>query len=88
MLVTHAHGDHVGDTLAIAKESGAKVVTNYDLCMYLAAQGLENFDPMNHRRDGGPGRGFRRLHQMVRAVSFRRAGGAGRDLSARQQPTA
>jgi len=47
VLVTHAHGDHVGDTLAIAKESGAKVVTNYDLCMYLAAQGLENFDPMN-----------------------------------------
>lgn len=47
VLVTHAHGDHVGDTLAIAEESGAKVVTNYDLCMYLATQGLQAFDPMN-----------------------------------------
>ncbi|GGK22490.1 metal-dependent hydrolase [Salinarimonas ramus] len=47
VLVTHAHGDHVGDTLAIAEESGATVVTNYDLCMYLATQGLANFSPMN-----------------------------------------
>ena len=47
VLVTHAHGDHVGDTMRIAKEEGAKVVTNYDLCMYLASQGLEAFDPMN-----------------------------------------
>ncbi|NIX77138.1 metal-dependent hydrolase [Microvirga terricola] len=47
ILITHAHGDHVGDTLQIAKATGAKVVTNYDLCMYLVSQGLENFDPMN-----------------------------------------
>ena len=25
----------------------AKVVTNFELCMYLASEGLENFDPMN-----------------------------------------
>src|SRR5262249_7384030 len=31
----------------IAKTTGARVVTNYDLCMWLAAQGLEKFDPMN-----------------------------------------
>ncbi|MCB8819757.1 metal-dependent hydrolase [Microvirga rosea] len=47
ILVTHAHGDHVGDTVAIAKATGAKVVTNFDLCMYLASQGVESFDPMN-----------------------------------------
>ncbi len=47
ILVTHGHGDHVGDTVAIAKETGAKVVSNYDLLMWLAKQGLENFDPMN-----------------------------------------
>lgn len=47
VLVTHGHGDHVGDTLAIAKRTGATVVTNYDLCMWLASQGLERFDPMN-----------------------------------------
>jgi L-ascorbate metabolism protein UlaG (beta-lactamase superfamily) len=47
ILLTHGHADHVGDTLAIAAETGAKVVTNYDLCMYLAAKGLKAFDPMN-----------------------------------------
>ena len=47
ILLTHGHGDHVGDTVEIAKETGAKVVTNFDLCMYLAKQGVQNFDPMN-----------------------------------------
>ncbi|MBF9232330.1 metal-dependent hydrolase [Microvirga alba] len=47
ILITHGHGDHVGDTLRIAKTTGAKVVTNFDLCMYLVSEGLENFDPMN-----------------------------------------
>jgi L-ascorbate metabolism protein UlaG (beta-lactamase superfamily) len=47
ILITHGHGDHVGDTLEIAKRTGAKVVTNYDLCMWLASKGLQNFDPMN-----------------------------------------
>ncbi len=36
ILITHGHGDHVGDTLEIAAQTGAKVVTNYDLCMWLA----------------------------------------------------
>ncbi|MCG6122223.1 MAG: metal-dependent hydrolase [Microvirga sp.] len=47
VLVTHGHGDHIGDAVAISKKTGATVVTNYDLCMYLAKQGLENFSPMN-----------------------------------------
>lgn len=36
ILITHGHGDHVGDSVEIAAKSGAKVVTNYDLCMWLA----------------------------------------------------
>jgi L-ascorbate metabolism protein UlaG (beta-lactamase superfamily) len=47
IVLTHGHGDHVGDTLDIAKETGAPVVTNYDLCMWLAGKGLQTFDPMN-----------------------------------------
>lgn len=47
ILITHGHGDHVGDTLEIAAATGAKVVTNYDLCMWLASKGLRTFDPMN-----------------------------------------
>lgn len=47
ILVTHGHGDHVGDTLAIARETGATVTTNYDLGMWLVSKGLEKFNPMN-----------------------------------------
>ncbi len=47
IVLTHGHGDHVGDTVEIARTTGAKVVTNYDLCMWLAKQGVSDFDPMN-----------------------------------------
>src|SRR5258707_11758001 len=47
ILLTHGHGDHVGDTLQIAQATGAPVVANYDLCMWLAGKGLRAFDPMN-----------------------------------------
>ncbi len=47
VLLTHGHGDHIGDTVAICKRTGAKLVTNYDLAMYLARQGVEAIDPMN-----------------------------------------
>jgi L-ascorbate metabolism protein UlaG (beta-lactamase superfamily) len=47
ILISHGHGDHIGDAVEISLETGAKVVTNYDLCMYLASKGLQNFDPMN-----------------------------------------
>jgi L-ascorbate metabolism protein UlaG (beta-lactamase superfamily) len=47
IVLTHGHADHVGDTLDIARSNGATVTANYDLCMWLAAQGLETFNPMN-----------------------------------------
>jgi len=47
VLLTHGHADHIGDTVAICKRTGAKLVTNYDLAMYLARQGLTALDPMN-----------------------------------------
>jgi L-ascorbate metabolism protein UlaG (beta-lactamase superfamily) len=47
IVVTHGHGDHVGDTLDIAGKTGATVITNYDLAMHLASKGLKSFQPMN-----------------------------------------
>lgn len=38
IFVTHAHGDHLGDTVAIAKETGATIVTNFELANYLVMQ--------------------------------------------------
>jgi L-ascorbate metabolism protein UlaG (beta-lactamase superfamily) len=47
IVLTHGHGDHVGDTVKIAAATGAKVVTNFELCMWLAKQGVASVDPMN-----------------------------------------
>jgi len=42
ILLTHGHGDHIGDAVAIAKEIGVKVAGIYDLMGYLAAtEGVE-----------------------------------------------
>src|SRR3974377_1543193 len=44
--VTHGHGDHVGDTIALAKEYGATVVAQVELADWLGNQGVENLlDP-------------------------------------------
>lgn len=43
ILVTHAHGDHIGDTIEIAKRTGAKVVAMFDVANYInqQADGIE-----------------------------------------------
>jgi len=41
IIVTHGHGDHLGDTAAIAKLSGALVVSNYEIIGYLEKQGCK-----------------------------------------------
>jgi len=41
LLLTHGHVDHVGDTVAIAKRTGAPVVAITELAGELGAEGLE-----------------------------------------------
>src|SRR4030042_2181192 len=38
ILVTHGHGDHIGDTLEIANRTGAVVVSNAEICDWLEGQ--------------------------------------------------
>ncbi|HET9013977.1 MAG TPA: metal-dependent hydrolase [Thermomicrobiaceae bacterium] len=56
ILLTHAHGDHVGDTVDIARRTGCDVIATYELGTYLGRQGL-NAIPANHggtvKFDGG-----------------------------------
>jgi L-ascorbate metabolism protein UlaG (beta-lactamase superfamily) len=42
ILVSHGHGDHVGDTVAIAKRTGALVIANFEICEWLGKQGVSN----------------------------------------------
>lgn len=41
LLVTHGHGDHVGDTVEIAKRTGATVISNAEISTWLARQGVK-----------------------------------------------
>lgn len=41
ILVSHGHDDHVGDTIAIAKRTGAKVICNYEISLWLEKQGVK-----------------------------------------------
>jgi L-ascorbate metabolism protein UlaG (beta-lactamase superfamily) len=45
ILLTHGHGDHLGDTVDIAKRTGAPVVAIVELANELGGQGVDVFDP-------------------------------------------
>ncbi len=48
VVLTHGHADHIGDTVEICKATGALLIANFEICNYLAAQGVENISPGNH----------------------------------------
>jgi L-ascorbate metabolism protein UlaG (beta-lactamase superfamily) len=48
ILVSHGHGDHVGDTVAIAKRTGATVVANYEIAGWFEKQGLKKVHGQQH----------------------------------------
>ena len=41
IFLTHAHGDHLGDTVAIAKRTGALVVANAEIANWMGKQGVK-----------------------------------------------
>ncbi|GIV02065.1 MAG: UPF0173 metal-dependent hydrolase [Fimbriimonadales bacterium] len=41
ILVSHAHGDHLGDSVAIAKRTGATIISNFEIANYCGAQGAQ-----------------------------------------------
>jgi L-ascorbate metabolism protein UlaG (beta-lactamase superfamily) len=40
ILLTHGHGDHLGDTFSIAQRTGALVIANFEICNWLEAKGV------------------------------------------------
>ena len=39
VLVTHGHGDHLGDAIDIAKQNNATIISNYEVATYCGKQG-------------------------------------------------
>ena len=46
IIITHAHGDHLGDAVSIAKASQATVITNFEIANWCGKKGV-NAHPMH-----------------------------------------
>ncbi len=47
ILVSHGHGDHVADVVAIAQRTGATVIAPYEVGSWLEGKGVQNVQAMN-----------------------------------------
>ncbi len=48
ILVSHGHGDHVADVVAIAKRTGATVIAPFEVGDWFEKKGVNNVQAMNH----------------------------------------
>ncbi|HYH55057.1 MAG TPA: metal-dependent hydrolase [Anseongella sp.] len=47
LLISHGHEDHIADAVALAGQTGAKVICNWEVSVWLGGKGLKNIHPMN-----------------------------------------
>ncbi|HPC62041.1 MAG TPA: metal-dependent hydrolase [Verrucomicrobiota bacterium] len=48
ILVSHGHADHLLDAAAIAKRTGATVISNFEITVWFGKQGVPKTHPLNH----------------------------------------
>ena len=48
ILISHGHSDHCADAVEIARQTGATIVSNFEVTQWLAKAGAPNIHPMNH----------------------------------------
>jgi L-ascorbate metabolism protein UlaG (beta-lactamase superfamily) len=47
ILITHAHSDHIGNAVEVARRTGAKVISIHEISLYLQQQGVAESQGMN-----------------------------------------
>lgn len=47
MLISHGHGDHLGDAVALGKQFKPQIVCIYEVYLWLASKGVSNISPMS-----------------------------------------
>jgi len=47
IFVSHAHFDHIADAVTIANQTGATVISNYEMTSWLGKNGVKNAQPLN-----------------------------------------
>jgi L-ascorbate metabolism protein UlaG (beta-lactamase superfamily) len=53
ILVSHGHADHVGDTIKIAKRTGAKVISNFEVGEWFGKKGIDSGKLVEMNPGGG-----------------------------------
>lgn len=48
ILISHGHFDHLADAVTLAKHTGATVISNYEITVWLGQQGVTRTHPLNH----------------------------------------
>jgi L-ascorbate metabolism protein UlaG (beta-lactamase superfamily) len=82
ILITHGHGDHIGDAVAIAKRTGATVISNYEIMNLVSRQGVQKAHPLHI--GGGANFDFGRVKMTI----AHHGGGYGPDASIYTGPAA
>ncbi|MCI0333890.1 MAG: metal-dependent hydrolase [Planctomycetes bacterium] len=65
ILLSHGHGDHLGDTVAIAKRTGATVLTNFEVGQWLGKKGVSGGKIIGMNPGGGIDQPFGRVKFTV-----------------------
>ena len=82
ILVPNGHGDEIGDTVAIAKSTGARVVTPFELGVWFVGRGVPEAQVMRR----SPGSRFVWEGITVRVVGSIHGSGSGRDAAFERAP--
>jgi L-ascorbate metabolism protein UlaG (beta-lactamase superfamily) len=48
ILISHGHEDHIADAVAIARRTGAAIIANFEITVWLGKQGCTKTHPLNH----------------------------------------
>lgn len=48
ILISHGHFDHIADAVELANQTGATVISNFEIVTWLGKQGIKKGHPMNH----------------------------------------
>ncbi|HTR41797.1 MAG TPA: metal-dependent hydrolase [Pseudomonadales bacterium] len=70
ILITHAHDDHMADAATLAKQTGATVISNFEIGEYLAERGVEKTHSLNPGGSYSFGAGRAKLVQAIHSSSF------------------